>query len=326
MSTALSGLFILLFVLPGFVLALAADRLSRHSVRVTRARNFLHGFQEWILLASLWILLALMGFRLMADPQVTANLPTLGAQALAYAAIAVLFSILAALPIGIRSQESKAGHGDAPPTLPTHPLRKLLRLLLTPLQLLAIVIAGALAALLVPAIRGLPIGPLTDICLKIMLVAVGLGLGFTNLQNLTAGFRKRSLLLPLASAAATLAAGALASLFLIPHLGKSMAVVAGFGWYSLSGILIADMGNAQLGALAFLANLFRESLALLSIPLLQHFRRTGSAIAAAGATSMDVSLPVLSLYGAGSFLPLAVFHGFILSLLVPILVPVLMGV
>ncbi len=341
MSIAVSGLLILVFVAPGFLLAKLLDQGSRRHSRLAHYRQTLHGAQEKILTVSLWILLFLMGLRLMADPQVAKNLPTLGAQALVYAALTVIFSILATAPLGIsslnlanpvsqltpESERPEASQQDL--TLDTrdrvHPLGKIGRLLLTPLKLLAVVVAGALMSVLLPIAKTLPIAILTDICLKIMLVTVGVGLGFTPLAKLTGSFSKRTLLLPVITMIASLAAGALASLFLVPQVGRSMAVTAGFGWYSLSGILIADMGNAQLGALAFLSNLFRESLALLSIPVLQHWHKSGSAIAAAGATSMDVSLPVLNLYGAAPLIPLAVYHGFFLSLAVPILVPVLMG-
>ena len=348
MSTALSGLVILVFVIPGYFLAKLIDYHVRHQGRWVKPRKILHQIQEKVLGLSLWVLLFLMGLRLMADPQVAGNLALLGGQALIYTSLAVLFSILAALPLGISSGNPAKSTGILPadsPTIPgeserpeaspadlrligsdmTHPARKIAKLLLTPLKLLAIVIAGALVALAFPCTKTLPINLLTDVCLKIMLVAVGLGLGFTPLAKLSDSFRKTTLLLPLVTIIASLAAGALASLWLIPRLGHSMAVTAGFGWYSLSGVLIADLGNPQLGALAFLSNLFRESLALLSIPLLQHWSKSASAIAAAGATSMDVSLPVLTLYGAGPLLPLAVYHGFVLSLAVPVLVPLLMG-
>jgi uncharacterized membrane protein YbjE (DUF340 family) len=104
-----------------------------------------------------------------------------------------------------------------------------------------------------------------------------------------------------------------------------MALNAGFGWYSLSGVLIADLGDPILGAAAFFANLLRETTAFVFVPALRLLGRHESGIGLCGATSMDVTLPVLEdTWGAG-VVPLAVAHGVIVSTLVPFLVPLCMS-
>jgi uncharacterized membrane protein YbjE (DUF340 family) len=98
-------------------------------------------------------------------------------------------------------------------------------------------------------------------------------------------------------------------------------VAAGFGWYSLSGVIISDLGDQVLGSAAFLSNILRESVALLTIPLFGTTRFPRIGIGIAGATSMDVCLPLIQKSCGTRWVPLSVTNGAILSLLVPVLVP-----
>jgi uncharacterized membrane protein YbjE (DUF340 family) len=72
-----------------------------------------------------------------------------------------------------------------------------------------------------------------------------------------------------------------------------------------------------IGSAAFFNDLARELLAIMLIPGLVR-RSRSTALGLCGATSMDFTLPVLQRSG-GWRLPAAIVHGFILSLLVPIL-------
>ncbi|PID88724.1 MAG: hypothetical protein CSB02_01270, partial [Bacteroidia bacterium] len=51
----------------------------------------------------------------------------------------------------------------------------------------------------------------------------------------------------------------------------ALAVGAGFGYYSLSSIIISEMGNHTLGTIALLSNVLREIITLLASPLLAKF-------------------------------------------------------
>jgi uncharacterized membrane protein YbjE (DUF340 family) len=103
--------------------------------------------------------------------------------------------------------------------------------------------------------------------------------------------------------------------------GKGLALSAGFGWYSLSGVLISDMGDAMLGSAAFLANMIREALALVLIPVLAVTRRPYTAIGVGGATAMDVTLPLIEQCIGPDAVPVSFTSGAVLSMLVPVLVP-----
>jgi len=98
------------------------------------------------------------------------------------------------------------------------------------------------------------------------------------------------------------------------------AVGAGLGWYTLSAIELTKY-STELGTLAFLSNVAREILAILSIPFISKKIGYIESIAPAAATSMDTSLPIISKFTNGSTAIIAFVSGFILTMLVPILVP-----
>ncbi len=101
-------------------------------------------------------------------------------------------------------------------------------------------------------------------------------------------------------------------------LKTSPAMASGFGWYSLSGILLTESFGPVIGSAAFFNDLARELIAIMLIP--GSVRRSRStALGLCGATSMDFTLPVLQRSGGLEMVPAAIVHGFILSLLVPIL-------
>ena len=101
-------------------------------------------------------------------------------------------------------------------------------------------------------------------------------------------------------------------------LKTSLAMASGFGWYSLSGILLTESFGPVIGSAAFFNDLARELIAIMLIPGLVR-RSRSTALGLCGATSMDFTLPVLQRSGGLEMVPAAIVHGFILSLLVPIL-------
>ena len=123
---------------------------------------------------------------------------------------------------------------------------------------------------------------------------------------------------------ATLVSGLLAGTILGLDWNHSLAVVSGFGWYSLSGILITGLGDPILGTTAFLLDLGREVIALMLIPM---FARISShlSVGYSGATAMDFTLPLLGKVHGPDIVPICVASGFIMSLLGPILIPLFMG-
>ena len=114
----------------------------------------------------------------------------------------------------------------------------------------------------------------------------------------------------------------------ISSLTDCLAVGSGFGYYSLSSVLIADLksatlgvqGAAELATVALLANVVREMIALFGMPLFARWGGPLAPISVAGVTSMDVCLPSIARYSGSDLVPLAILHGIVLEVCVPILV------
>ncbi len=163
---------------------------------------------------------------------------------------------------------------------------------------------------------------LTTWVLALLLFGVGLEMGEsrTVLKDLRSlGFR--ILLLPLGIAAGSIAgAVALVLLWNIMPWNEAAAVASGFGWYSLSAVIITESYSSTLGALAFMTNIMRELIAILTIPLIARTISGLSSIAPGGATTMDVTLPVVARGAGREYIPLAFLSGAVLSMLVPFLV------
>ena len=136
-------------------------------------------------------------------------------------------------------------------------------------------------------------------------------------RELLRQIRPRILLLPLATVVGTCGGVALLSLFLVHGLADCLAIGAGFGYYSLSSIIISQYRGPELGTLALLGNVFRELLALLCIPVLSRLWSPAAGIAVSGVTSMDSCLPSIMNSGGAPWLLPSLVHGMVLEVSIP---------
>lgn len=165
-------------------------------------------------------------------------------------------------------------------------------------------------------------GNVSFLTLCALLFCVGVTVG--NNTALLKSFRQldpRLMLLPLMTIVGTLAATSIASLGLPGrNLTDCLAVGSGFGYYSLSSILITEYRGPELGTVALLANIIREIITLLGAPLMVRFFGPLSPISAGGATTMDTTLPIITRASGDQFVILSLFHGFLVDFSVPFLV------
>lgn len=165
-------------------------------------------------------------------------------------------------------------------------------------------------------------GNMSFMTLCALLFCVGVTVG--NNTALLKSFRQldpRFMLLPLMTITGTLAAMAVASLGLSGRsLTDCLAVGSGFGYYSLSSILITEYRGPELGTVALLANIIREIFTLLGAPLLVRFFGPLAPISAGGATTMDTTLPIITRCSGDIFVLISLFHGFLVDFSVPFLV------
>jgi len=110
--------------------------------------------------------------------------------------------------------------------------------------------------------------------------------------------------------------GLVAGLIFQLDLFGSMAVTAGYGWYTLTGPLLTQMLGTTWGALGFAANFLRELLTIVTITLLVRLDKYAP-IASGGATTMDTTLPVIVRYCGSETLITAFSSGFVLSMIAP---------
>ncbi len=161
--------------------------------------------------------------------------------------------------------------------------------------------------------------------LLMFLVGMGMGADPRSLHMLrTQGMRL--LFLPLATITGTFAGVLLLAGFWEQiSMREALAVGAGFGYYSLSSILISQLHSESLGVVALLSNIIREILTLILAPIMAATLGKLAPIASAGATSMDTTLPVITTVSGREFAIIALFHGILLTLLVPVLVTAILS-
>jgi uncharacterized membrane protein YbjE (DUF340 family) len=187
---------------------------------------------------------------------------------------------------------------------------------------LTALIVGAIAGYLVSysgnsVTGGCVVDYLFNGSLLVLLFAMGLSFGLDE-----AAIRKlrqiglRILVVPLAVVLGSILGGLVGGLILRLDLSASMAVTAGYGWYTIDGPMVGQIFGAEWGAMGFAVNFIRELLTIVTITLLVKISKYAP-IASGGATTMDTTLPVIVRYCGPDALITAFSSGFMLSLLAP---------
>jgi len=162
--------------------------------------------------------------------------------------------------------------------------------------------------------------------LYVLLFLVGIGIGGDNRTwKIVKNVNIKIFLVPLSVIIGTLLfVGPLS--FFIPgiSLRDSLAIVSGFGYYSLSSVLITQLRNETLGVIALLSNITREIVTLLLTPLMVKYFGKLAPIASGGATSMDTTLPIITKFTGKEYAMISVFNGIILTLIVPFLITLIL--
>ena len=158
--------------------------------------------------------------------------------------------------------------------------------------------------------------------LCVLLIFIGFDLGSEgDMLDKIRSIGPYALVLPLMVMIGTFAGSALCSVFLPVSLKESLAIGAGFAWYSLAPGIIMEAGYITTGAISFLHNVMRELFSILLVPLVA--RKIGylEAVSLPGSPAMDVCLPVVVQSTNANTAIFSFTCGFILSTLVPFIVP-----
>jgi uncharacterized membrane protein YbjE (DUF340 family) len=167
---------------------------------------------------------------------------------------------------------------------------------------------------------------MTTYVLYFLLVLVGIGVGANrNTLQMLKSVNFKILLIPLSVIIGTFLGTGLYSL-LDPNmtLRECWAVGSGFGYYSLSSVIIKEMAGESLGVIALLSNIIREIFTLVFAPLIARIFGKLAPISSGGATAMDTTLPIITRYSGTEYVAFSVFSGLVLTLLVPLIVPLVL--
>ena len=155
-----------------------------------------------------------------------------------------------------------------------------------------------------------------------LMFSVGISIGndpsaFGQFRNLN----PRLIFLPLMTIVGTWLGVIAVSFFLKNRtMADCLAVGSGFGYYSLSSILITQCKGAELGTIALLANIMREVLTLLLAPWMVRYFGKLAPICAGGATTMDTTFPIIVRTSGKDYAIVSIYQGFIMDFTVPFLV------
>ncbi|WP_016855702.1 lysine exporter LysO family protein [Halomonas smyrnensis] len=270
--------------------------------------------------AAIYAILLLMGVSLAGLDDLGGQFSRMGGQALALLGVTSAFNLVA---LGWLSRRLRLAV-DSSQAVDGAPTSKLAAMAGS-LALVGVVFAGIVLGLLIHVLFGGAEAPfawaerLSEWVLYALLVLIGCQLRNSGMPLRQILLNRHGLAIAVTLGASSLIGGLVAAPLLDLSWNEGLAMAAGFGWYSLSGILIGDALGPLLGGVAFFNDLGRELLAFVLIPLVIG-RHPALAIGYGGATSMDFTLPVIQQHGGVNCVPVAVVSGFILSLLSPPLI------
>lgn len=303
----------------------------------------LSGAVSTLTLASTGLLIFCMGADLGAREELMGQLANLGFSSIVLCLAPVVFSIAAVYAltslfmkdIVSRHAREKAGIDAAGSPIPTTATTNA-----DPANPSAANNSGSEMVMIVIAVGSLALGvaygisPLaiavfdafvthSDFVLYALMFFVGISVGMS--KGLIGKIREygiRLLLVPAGIIVGSFAAGLVFAPLCGLSLGEGAAVTSGMGWYSLVGVVLADLAGPQVGSIAFLSNLLRELVSFLIIPWISRHLNYPTCIAPAGATSEDTTLPMIIRCTNEETVVLGVINGIVCSAAVPVLVAI----
>lgn len=274
-------------------------------LRAKKTLQLINQLLSWMV----YVILFLMGISLAFLENISSNLLLIFRYTAVFAICIVAANGVALWLWEKRSAWRSKYKDDTPPSR--------LRMILESFKLCSVVFGGFLLGLthwsgFTYASKG------SEYALIFLLFLVGVQLRNSGMTLRQIVLNRRGLVIALIVGISALSGGLLAAWVLGLPLKTGLAMASGYGWYSLSGILLTDALGPVIGSAAFFNDLTRELLAIMLVPALAQ-RNRSFALGLCGATSMDFTLPVLQRSAGIDIVPAAIVHGFLLSLAAPIL-------
>lgn len=282
--------------------------------------------QPWVsrlLTISIWLMLFIIGIEVGGNEVLVESLGQLGAEALLITVLTTLCCGAGSLLLWRRLQpkEHESRRKAERSTTQRFSLRGLWTTMHESIIIFVCFSGGCVLGFLGADEYLPPQASFYSLCL--LLVCVGFGIGQNeelrkNFRHIKKGF----VWMPVVTIIGTWTGALLTAMLLTDRSPADwLAVSSGFGYYSLSSMLITEVRGIELGTVALMYNVLREITALLLAPLLLRVFGPLAPISVGGATTADTTLPTISRVSGTQFIPIAIFHGLVVDLSVPLLVP-----
>ncbi|MFZ7317728.1 lysine exporter LysO family protein [Avibacterium avium] len=262
-----------------------------------------------IVMLLLYVILFIMGVSLGHLDDLANTLPLIGISAFTFALIIQGCNILGLILYDkLRPQPLKHLGKDLPSRG---------RLLLDSAKLCSMVLIGFVVGILTKEWLAFPFSTSTY-ALVLLIFFVGIQLRNNGIALREVIFNKRGLYTGLVFILTSLLGGIISAYVLDLPVTQGLAIASGFGWYSLSSVVINDAWGPVFGSIAFFNDLSREIVSLFIIPFFM-FNYRSTAVGMAGATALDCTLPIIQRSGGIEVVPLAISFGFVTNIVSPIL-------
>lgn len=298
---------VILFMLTG----IAAGYLVRK-----RKFRFING----IIMMLIWALLLLLGIEVGLNQEIVSRFHQLGFEAFLIAFFGTLGSIVGAKILWGKSSQQQIQSEE------TQPATGIFSVLKGSLIILAFFIIGLLAGIFKIIPEAFFNRDFSFYVLCALMFSVGLSIG--QQPETVKKFRSihsRVLLLPFVTILGTWLGVFVISGFFKHSATEFLAMSSGFGYYSLSSIMITEYKGIELGTIALLSNIIREVLTLLFAPFMVRYFGRLAPIAAGGATTMDTTFPIIVNTSGKEFSIVSIYSGFVVDFSVPFLVTLWCG-
>lgn len=262
-----------------------------------------------IVMALLYVILFVMGFMLGQLDELGKMLPIIGGTALALSAI-ILTCNIAGLMLYDR-------YNPAGEIKPEGKIISRWHSLLDSFKLSFSVVLGILTGWFCVPYFSLPHG--SNLWILILLIFfVGIQLRNNGIALKEVLLNKRGLHMGLIFTITSFIGGILSSWLLNMPWVQGLGFASGFGWYSLSSVVLTNAWGPVQGSIAFFNDLSREIVSLFAIPIFMRYY-CSTAIGITGATAIDCTLPIIQKAGGIAVTPIAISFGVVTNLLPPIL-------
>lgn len=323
----MAGLILIVFIVVGFILGKAYRKLHNKDNKATFIKLTSLGQN-----ISILILLTMMGYKIGSNQDIIDNFSTLGLHSVLFGVTTLISSCLITfLFVKVINKlhlhiTNKHIISHISLDIGEKPSSTVHNYIMIVVFLSLVIIGGILGYHNLLNVTANLLEKIVDGSLMALVFFVGIDMGTSQLSFVHIKSISKSVLIICSGVIVGSLLGSLAIGLLLGYDTLfSISIGSAMGWYSLAGIMLSNI-DAQLGAMAFSANLVRELLAIATVPILGSVLSPESAISACGATAMDTALLAIT-KGLGKQYSVTGFAcGIIISSIVPFFLSIIQSI